>query len=130
MEMTEDAKEILTKIGTETSLRYALNLITTGSLVAQKRKVKGQEERILFTLYLFAHWIRIRLWRLMCKTFSVHTVCSSTKSGRCSTSRSSRMSTCSTKLTPWTHSSVCIRACVFDLQLPFGATGIRAVDRK
>ena len=36
--MTDDAKELLTKIGTETSLRYAIHMITAASLVAQKRK--------------------------------------------------------------------------------------------
>lgn len=36
--MTEDALEILTKISTKTSLRYAIQLITTASLVAMKRK--------------------------------------------------------------------------------------------
>lgn len=38
VEMTDDAKELLTKIGTETSLRYAIHMITAASLVAQKRK--------------------------------------------------------------------------------------------
>ncbi len=38
VEMTEDAKELLTKIGIETTLRYAIQLITTSSLVAMKRK--------------------------------------------------------------------------------------------
>ncbi|XP_003738264.1 ruvB-like 2 [Galendromus occidentalis] len=35
--MQDDALNILTKIGTETSLRYAIQLITTAQLVAQKR---------------------------------------------------------------------------------------------
>ena len=38
VDMTEEAKELLTKIGVTTSLRYAIHLITTASLVAQKRK--------------------------------------------------------------------------------------------
>ncbi len=38
VDMTEEAKELLTKIGITTSLRYAIHLITTASLVAQKRK--------------------------------------------------------------------------------------------
>lgn len=38
VEMTSEAKELLTKIGATTSLRYAIHLITTSSLVAQKRK--------------------------------------------------------------------------------------------
>lgn len=38
VEMTEDAKELLTKIGAETSLRYAIHLITAASLVCMRRK--------------------------------------------------------------------------------------------
>jgi len=34
VEMSEDARELLTKIGSETTLRYAIQLITTASLVA------------------------------------------------------------------------------------------------
>ena len=36
--LAEDAKDLLTKIGAETSLRYAIHLITAASLVASKRK--------------------------------------------------------------------------------------------
>ena len=36
--MTDEAKELLTKIGYETSLRYAIQLITAASIVSQKRK--------------------------------------------------------------------------------------------
>ncbi|KAF9405115.1 RuvB-like 2 [Podila epigama] len=38
VQMTEDAKDILTRIGMETSLRYAIHLITASSFVAAKRK--------------------------------------------------------------------------------------------
>lgn len=37
-QMTDDALTILTRIGLETSLRYAIQLITTAGLVARKRK--------------------------------------------------------------------------------------------
>jgi RuvB-like protein 2 len=37
-EMAEDALIVLTKIALETSLRYAIQLITTASLVAKRRK--------------------------------------------------------------------------------------------
>lgn len=37
-QMADNALEILTKICTETSLRYAIQLITTASLIARKRK--------------------------------------------------------------------------------------------
>jgi RuvB-like protein 2 len=39
VDMTEEAKEVLTKIGVETSLRYSIHLITAANLVARKRKV-------------------------------------------------------------------------------------------
>jgi RuvB-like protein 2 len=38
VEMTDDAKELLTKIAAETSLRYAIHIITASSLVCAKRK--------------------------------------------------------------------------------------------
>merc|ERR1711934_395073 len=36
--MSEDAKDLLTKIGSETSLRYAIQLITSSYLIAKRRK--------------------------------------------------------------------------------------------
>ncbi|CAB4407170.1 unnamed protein product [Rhizophagus irregularis] len=39
--MTEEARDILTKIGMETSLRYAIHLITAAHLVAKKRKASS-----------------------------------------------------------------------------------------
>ena len=39
VEMTEDAVAILTRIGMETSLRYAIQLITAASLTCRSRKV-------------------------------------------------------------------------------------------
>uniref|UniRef100_A0A7S3QQ81 RuvB-like helicase n=1 Tax=Dunaliella tertiolecta TaxID=3047 RepID=A0A7S3QQ81_DUNTE len=38
VEMTDDARELLTKIGHETSLRYAIQLITAAAIVCQRRK--------------------------------------------------------------------------------------------
>lgn len=38
VEMTDDAKELLTKIGYETSLRYAIQLITAAHITCQRRK--------------------------------------------------------------------------------------------
>ncbi|KAK4275228.1 hypothetical protein QN277_018345 [Acacia crassicarpa] len=43
VEMSEGAKQLLTKIGGETSLRYAIHLITGASLACQKRKGKVVE---------------------------------------------------------------------------------------
>jgi len=39
--MTDEAKDLLTKIGMESTLRYAIHLITMANLVCLKRK--GQE---------------------------------------------------------------------------------------
>ncbi|EPS69881.1 hypothetical protein M569_04877, partial [Genlisea aurea] len=43
VEMSEDAKVLLTRIGEETSLRYAINLITSAALGCQRRKGKVVE---------------------------------------------------------------------------------------
>ncbi|KAK8490000.1 hypothetical protein V6N11_065422 [Hibiscus sabdariffa] len=53
VEMSEDAKQLLTKIGHETSLRYAIHLITAAALNCQKRKGKVVKYRISleFTTY-------------------------------------------------------------------------------
>merc|ERR1711953_391320 len=55
VEMTDDAKELLTKIGTESTLRYAIHLITVASLVAMKRKaqeVDVQDIRKVYSLFV------------------------------------------------------------------------------
>jgi len=38
VEMTEDAQDLLTRVAQDTSLRYAIHMITTASLVCSKRK--------------------------------------------------------------------------------------------
>merc|ERR1711998_641259 len=38
VEMTDDAKQLLTRIAMETSLRYGIHMITTAALAAVKRK--------------------------------------------------------------------------------------------
>jgi RuvB-like protein 2 len=43
VEMTDDALELLTRIAQETSLRYAIHMITTSNLVAKKKKSKKVE---------------------------------------------------------------------------------------
>lgn len=53
--MTEDAKELLTKIGVETTLRYAIQLITISSLVAAKRKateVELEDVRKVYAMFI------------------------------------------------------------------------------
>merc|ERR1719265_1960923 len=55
VEMTDDAKQLLTKIGTESSLRYSLRLITAANLVCIKRKgheVSMQDIRKAYSLFV------------------------------------------------------------------------------
>ena len=40
VEMSEDAKQLLTKIGLDTSLRYAIQLITAADIASHKRKAE------------------------------------------------------------------------------------------
>lgn len=51
VDMTQEAKELLTLIGVETSLRYAINLITAASLACQKRKGKTVESADITKVY-------------------------------------------------------------------------------
>merc|ERR1712217_554551 len=55
VEMTDAAKELLTKIGSDSSLRYAIHLITVSNLVALKRKaqeVDVQDIRKVYSLFV------------------------------------------------------------------------------
>merc|ERR1719158_2822011 len=55
VEMTDDAKDLLCKIGQESSLRYAIQLITVANLVALKRKaqeVDVQDIRKVYSLFV------------------------------------------------------------------------------
>merc|ERR1712224_438958 len=55
VEMDDDSKTLLTKIGTESSLRYALHLITAANLVCLKRKgqeVSMQDIRKVYSLFV------------------------------------------------------------------------------
>lgn len=55
-EMTDDALLVLTRIALETSLRYAIQLITTASLVSRKRKSTEVFFKLtIFFIYLFEH---------------------------------------------------------------------------
>lgn len=51
VEMSEDARCLLTKIGVETSLRYAIHLITAASLACLKRKGKIVEMEDINRVY-------------------------------------------------------------------------------
>ncbi|ORX70199.1 TIP49-domain-containing protein [Linderina pennispora] len=55
VDMTEDALSVLTKVAMETSLRYAIHLISTSHLVAQKRqaaKVDVADIKRVYSLFL------------------------------------------------------------------------------
>ncbi|KAI4326013.1 hypothetical protein MLD38_031371 [Melastoma candidum] len=55
VEMAEEAKLLLTKIGVDTSLRYAIHLITASALACQKRKgkiVESEDIRRVYELFL------------------------------------------------------------------------------
>ncbi|KAM3383380.1 hypothetical protein P3S68_008955 [Capsicum galapagoense] len=51
VEMSEDARVLLTKIGVNTSLRYAIHLITSAALACQKRKGKVVEVEDITRVY-------------------------------------------------------------------------------
>lgn len=51
--MTDDARDVLTKIGVETSLRYAIHLITAANLVARKRKVCIDHQQLTMLLLIY-----------------------------------------------------------------------------
>ncbi|XP_071686526.1 uncharacterized protein [Rutidosis leptorrhynchoides] len=51
VDVSEDAKLLLTKIGVDTSLRYAINLITSAALACQKRKGKVVEMEDVSRVY-------------------------------------------------------------------------------
>merc|ERR1712071_418771 len=55
VEMTAEAKDLLTKIGVESTLRYAIHLITVAHLVALKREaqeVDVQDIRKVYSLFV------------------------------------------------------------------------------
>merc|ERR1712078_379749 len=55
VEMADAAKDLLTKIGSDSSLRYAIHLITVANLVAMKRKaqeVDVQDIRKVYSLFV------------------------------------------------------------------------------
>ena len=56
--MSEDAKELLTTIGVETTLRYAIQLITTSNLVAVKRK--SQEVELIDVRKVYAMFMDVK----------------------------------------------------------------------
>lgn len=51
VEMSEEAKHLLTKIGVDASLRYAIHLITAAALACQKRKGKVVEMEDINRVY-------------------------------------------------------------------------------
>lgn len=51
VEMAEDAKQLLTRVGEGTSLRYGIHLITAAALASQKRKGKVVEVQDIDRVY-------------------------------------------------------------------------------
>lgn len=58
-EMADDALTVLTRIALETSLRYAIQLITTASLVSRRRKTTEVSDIIYHIIYVFSDTIVI-----------------------------------------------------------------------
>lgn len=55
MEISEDGQELLVQIAVETSLRYAIQLITTSNIVAMQRKanvVDVQDIRRVYSMFV------------------------------------------------------------------------------
>lgn len=55
MEISEDGQELLVQIAMETSLRYAIQLITTSNIVAIQRKssqVEVQDIRRVYSMFV------------------------------------------------------------------------------
>lgn len=48
VEMSDDALNVLTKIGKETSLRYSIQLITLSSIISRNRKVNLAKVSMVF----------------------------------------------------------------------------------
>jgi hypothetical protein len=63
VEMSDEALIVLTRIGMETSLRYAIQLITTANLVARKRKVGSANiiQHLIVDAFIHSYLFRISL---------------------------------------------------------------------
>ena len=59
--MSEEALEILTRIGMETSLRYSIQLITAANLTCRKRKVRQEYLDFQSLLSIISRVLRLRL---------------------------------------------------------------------
>lgn len=57
VELSEEAQTVLTRIGMETSLRYAIHLISTAGVVCRKRKVSSVFSHQYRHYYFFNHWM-------------------------------------------------------------------------
>lgn len=66
--MSEDALSILTRIGQESSLRYAIQLITTASLVCRKRKVcfYSSTRTYIFVIFPIIYVIIVYVYFIIC----------------------------------------------------------------
>lgn len=74
--MSADAMTVLTRIAMETSLRYAIQLITTAGLVCRKRKsvevIYKQFEKLLYVFYVLMQQVILLFYyyfSLLCSIF-------------------------------------------------------------
>ena len=72
--MSEDAMAVLTKIGQETSLRYAIQLITTASLVCRKRKVNKDVVIIIIVIVMVAVVVIVAILLIIVIIPSLHII--------------------------------------------------------
>merc|ERR1711907_472173 len=70
VEMTNDALSLLTRIGQDTTLRYAIHMITTAALVCAKRQGTevGIEVLRKCTRYSWTSSALSRCWKIITKT--------------------------------------------------------------
>ena len=67
VDMAEDAKELLTRIARDTSLRYAMHMIMASALVCQKRKgseVEVQDLKKVLPIYHLCMSVSVSVCRL------------------------------------------------------------------
>lgn len=69
--MADDALTVLTRIALETSLRYAIQLITTASLVSRRRKtteVSNLYATIIYAIIILQYYTQLCFYRSVSRT--------------------------------------------------------------
>lgn len=99
--MADDALTVLTRIAGETSLRYAIQLITTAGLVSRKRKSnqvtfqKLPSDHNCCLLVILCTTIPMSAFRFKWKISREYTHCFWMKIDPCNSSKNIKMSLCS-----------------------------------